>query len=58
MGLEEASVDLETVFDCKALVITAALALIYFGSRKIRKQGISPILLIVIAGVTGVLVNL
>lgn len=51
-------VSAETVFDWKALVITAALALIYFGSRKIRKQGISPILLIVIAGVTGVLVNL
>lgn len=48
----------ETVFDWKVLVIAAALALIYFGSRKIKKQGISPILLIVIAGVTGVLVNL
>ena len=40
--------------DLRAPVIAAVLALIYFGSRKILKKGISPILLIVIAACLGV----
>ena len=41
-------------FDIKAVALTAALALIYFGSRKFIKKGISPILLIVISAVAGI----
>ena len=40
-------------FDYKALIMTAALALIYFGSRKFIKKGISPILLILISATAG-----
>ena len=40
--------------DIKALVLTAVLSLIYFGSRKVVKNGISPILLILISGATGI----
>jgi len=38
--------------------MTAAFALIYFGSRKIKalKRGISPILLIAISAVAGIVV--
>ncbi len=39
-----------------ALAVTAVLALIYFGSRKITKRGISPVALIGIAALAGVLV--
>ncbi|SDB57450.1 MULTISPECIES: chromate transporter [unclassified Butyrivibrio] len=42
--------------DLKAAVICSALAAVYFGSRKIRKSGISPIVLICIAAVMGVIV--
>lgn len=45
-----------TGFDPAAAVLTVVLAVIYFGSRKIVKKGISPILLIVISGVFGILV--
>ena len=41
-------------FDIKAAALTAALALIYFGSRKFIKKGISPILLILISAGAGV----
>jgi chromate transporter len=41
-------------FDLKATLLTAALALIYFGSRLIVKKGISPIVLILISAVAGV----
>ena len=39
-----------------ALAVTAVLAVIYFGSRKITKRGISPVALIGIAALAGVLV--
>ena len=41
--------------DTAAAVMTAALGAVYFGSRKIIKNGISPIALICLAGVSGVL---
>lgn len=43
-------------FDIYAVIIAAVLAVIYFGSKKIIKNGISPIILIIISGVAGVLV--
>ncbi|MBQ7700627.1 MAG: chromate transporter [Clostridia bacterium] len=45
-----------TEFDIYAVIIAAVLAVIYFGSKKIIKNGISPIILIIISGVAGVLV--
>ena len=39
-----------------ALAVTAVLAVVYFGSRKITKRGISPVALIGIAALAGVLV--
>ncbi len=42
--------------DLTAIGITVILAVIYFGSRKIRKRGLSPILLIGIAAIVGMLV--
>ena len=42
--------------DTIALVITAVLTVIYFGSRKITKRGISPVALIGLAALAGVLV--
>lgn len=42
--------------DVVAVVMTAALSAVYFGSKKIVKNGMSPILLICLAGVTGILV--
>ena len=41
--------------DIAAIVITAVLAAVYFGSRKILKRGISPIVLICLAGIAGIL---
>lgn len=49
------SIDTPSV-DLAAVIMTGALALVYFGSRKIKKRGISPIMLICLAGVAGVLV--
>ncbi len=43
-------------FDCTAAAITAGLAVLYFGARKITKKGLSPIALIGIAALAGVLV--
>ena len=40
--------------DAAAVVLTAVLAAIYFGSRKVRRNGISPIVLICLAGIAGV----
>ena len=48
-GFADVSVDLT------AVIMTAALGAVYYGSRKIIKRGISPIVLICIAGVAGVL---
>jgi hypothetical protein len=45
----------QTVIDLKALVLTAVLASIYFGSKKVWKEGISPIVLILISGTVGIL---
>ncbi|MBO4452622.1 MAG: chromate transporter [Clostridia bacterium] len=42
--------------DLTAIIFTSALALIYFGSKKIVKNGLTPILLICIAGVAGIFV--
>ncbi|MBQ9467719.1 MAG: chromate transporter [Clostridia bacterium] len=42
--------------DIAAIVMTAVLGALYFGSRKIIKNGVSPIVLIVLAGVAGVFV--
>lgn len=44
-----------TVFSWKALIISAVLALIYYGSRKLLKKPISPIMLIVISAVIGII---
>jgi len=43
-------------FDLKAAGLTALFALVYFGSRRIKKGGISPILLIVFSAVVGIAV--
>jgi len=45
----------QAVIDFKALVLTAVLAIIYFGSKKVWKEGISPIVLILISGTAGIL---
>lgn len=42
--------------DLRALILTVVLGLIYFGIRLFRKKGISPILLIGIAAVLGMVV--
>lgn len=49
--MAKSSVDLTAVF------ITCVLALIYFGSRKVLKKGISPIGLICLAAVVGLVVH-
>jgi len=38
----------------RPLILTVVLAVIYFGSRKVRKGGISPILLICLSSVAGI----
>ena len=43
-------------FDYITAILTAVLAILYFGSRKIVKKSISPILLIVISGAVGIIV--
>jgi chromate transporter len=42
--------------DVTSILITFGLAIVYYGSRKIKKNGISPIGLICIAAVVGVAV--
>ena len=42
--------------DVTAIIMTAALAVVYFGSRKFMKNGISPIVLIGIAAVAGIII--
>ena len=41
-------------FDIRAIILTAVLSVIYFGARRIRKNGLSPILLILISAVLGI----
>ncbi|MCR5308436.1 MAG: chromate transporter [bacterium] len=43
-------------FSLPSLLITIGLAIIYFGSKKFMKKGISPILLIAISAVVGIIV--
>ena len=43
-------------FDRTAIIMTAVLALIYFGSTKVTKKGLSPIGLIGVSAVAGVIV--
>lgn len=43
-------------FDMTAIIMTAVLALIYFGSTKVTKKGLSPIGLIGVSAVAGVIV--
>ena len=43
-------------FDYRALILTGILAAVYIGARKIRKGGISPILLIAIAAAAGIII--
>ncbi|MCR5626119.1 MAG: chromate transporter [Lachnospiraceae bacterium] len=43
--------------DIKMIGLSAVLALIYFASRKVKKGGISPITLIIISAVFGVLIG-
>jgi chromate transporter len=42
--------------DVAAILLAVALAAVYYGSRKILKKGMSPILLICLAGIAGVLI--
>ena len=46
----------EVSVNATAVLMTAALAAIYFGSRKIMKKGLSPIGLIGIAAAAGIIV--
>ncbi len=41
--------------DVRAVIITAVLAALYFGSRKLKKGGLSPIMLIGISAVAGII---
>ncbi len=42
--------------DIPAIILTVALCVLYFGSKKIIKNGMSPVLLICIAGIAGVFI--
>jgi chromate transporter len=46
----------ENGIDVTATLITCGLAIVYYGMRRVRKNGISPIALICIAAVVGVVV--
>lgn len=50
------SVTAGATINIRALIITAVLALAYFGSRKFLKNGISPIMVIAISAFLGVIV--
>jgi len=56
MILDNCCVMTEGSVDLTAVLITCALALIYFGSRKVIKKGLSPIGLICLAAVIGLTV--
>ena len=42
-------------FDWRMALLTVFLGILYFGSRKVLKKGISPILLILISAASGLL---
>ena len=42
--------------DSRPLIFTAGLALVYFGSRKILKKGLSPVVLILISACAGIVI--
>ena len=42
--------------DIPAIIMTFAIGIVFFGSRKIIKKGISPIILICLAGIAGIFV--
>lgn len=42
--------------DIAAVILTAALGIVFFGSRAILKRGLSPIILIFLAGIAGVFI--
>ena len=54
MILKNGAVMAETGLLIKPLILTVILAAVYFGSRKIKKGGISPILLICISALAGI----
>ncbi|WP_022766807.1 chromate transporter [Butyrivibrio sp. XPD2006] len=56
MILGNCGVTSENGIDITAILITCGLAIVYYGMRKVRKNGISPIGLICIAAVVGVAV--
>ena len=56
MVIQNCFINAGNVIDITAAVITIALGLIYFGSRRIVKKGISPICLICISAITGIIV--
>lgn len=43
-----------TMMDIKAVAMTAILAALYFGTRRVLKKGISPIMLIAISAILGI----
>ena len=45
-----------TTLNIQAAVLTLFLAMLYFGAKKILKNGLSPILLILLSAVAGVLI--
>ena len=40
--------------DLRPLILTAGLALVYFGSRKVMKKGLSPVVLILVSACAGI----
>ena len=45
---------LEAKADYLTIVLTCVIALIYFGSRKVLKKGLNPIMLICLSAVVGI----
>lgn len=44
----------DSSLSCRPLILTLALGAVYFGSRKIKKGGISPIMLICLSALAGI----
>ncbi len=44
----------QAVPDVKAMILASVLAILYFGSKKLFKNGLSPIVLILISGAAGI----